>query len=419
MSKVLFINGNAHGHVNPTLPIVKELKKRNEQVYYCSTLEFRSQIENTGAAFVDYGYKLTDFFKGFKPSGNHPFYTLIEFMLEMDRVAIPLLVNKANDLGIDYIIHDSMFGEGNIVAQKLNKPAICSCSSYAMNKPPLPPYMLTKGFHPQLDILLEKMSEAAKEWGKPSLDIMDIFFKKEDLNLVYTSKEFQPDAQSFDNSFKFVGPSISKREETFDFSFNENVGKRKLIYISMGTINNNCIDFYKKCIDAFSKESFNVVMSVGNKTDITLLGHIPENFIVRNYIPQLEVLKRSDVFISHGGLNSVSEALFFGVPVVCIPQANDQPMVMRQLVQLGAGTGLKMEDITSQILRESVENIISDNGFKQKSRAVGDSFIEAGGYEKAADYIIEFYKQSQWHKDINDMLLDLYFLAAPFGGCTD
>lgn len=418
MSKVLFINGNAHGHVNPTLPIVKELIKRNEQVYYCSTLEFKSKIENTGAIFVDYGDKLTDFFKTFKPSGNHPFYTLIEFMLEMDRVVIPLLINKAADLDIDYIIHDSMFGGGNIVAKKLNKPAICSCSSFAMNKLPLPPYMLEKGFHPQLDILLRKMSEAAKEWDKPSLDIMDIFFKKEGLNLVYTSKEFQPDAQSFDSSFKFIGPSISKREEAFDFSFNDNSMKRKLIYISMGTINNNCIDFYKKCIDAFSKEGFNVVVSVGSKTDIASLGHIPENFVVKNYIPQLEVLKKADVFISHGGLNSVSEALYFGVPVVCIPQANDQPMVMRQLVQAGAGLGLKMEEVTPQILLESVENIISDTLFKQKSRVLGDSFIEAGGYEKAADYIIEFYKQNEWNEVVNDILMDMYFPVTPFGQCS-
>jgi MGT family glycosyltransferase len=226
-------------------------------------------------------------------------------------------------------------------------------------------------------------------WKIDSLKIMDIFFKKENLNIVYTSKLFQPDSESFDDIFKFVGPSIVERQEDYDFQLQE-LETHKVVYISMGTINNNCIDFYKKCIEAFANTELKVVMAIGQKVDIASLGSIPENFIIRNYIPQLEVLKKTDAFISHGGLNSVSEALYYGVPMVTIPQANDQPMVARQLVALGAGIGLKPEEVTPQILTETVYRLLSENTYRAAAERIGKSFREAGGYKKAVDCILEY-----------------------------
>jgi MGT family glycosyltransferase len=389
MAKVLFINGNAHGHINPTLPVVRELIKRDEQVYYYSTADFKQKIEATGAVFIDYGNELYRFLHNFKPSGKHPFYTLIEFMLQMDRVVIPLMIENEMVKEFDYIIHDSMFGGGKVMAKKLKKPSICSCTSFAMNKLSMPDHMFEPGFHPQLDNIYNQLREATIEWETEILKIMDIFLKKESLNLVFTSSMFQPEAGSFDESFKFVGPSISEREEKFDFSI-KNIEKSKIIYISMGTINNKCQDFYNKCIEAFKGENLKVIMSVGNKTNIEHMRDIPENIIVRNYVPQLEVLKRADVFISHGGLNSVSEALYYEVPTIAIPQANDQPMVTQQLVKLGAGIGLKMEEVTPKILRDSVYKILSESSFKQNSIKISNSFAKAGGYKTAVDHIFDF-----------------------------
>ncbi len=391
MSKILFINGNAHGHVNPTLALVKELTDRGEEVLYFSTEGFRNKIEAAGAAFMPYGEKLNDFLKAFRPSGNHPFYTLVEFMLKMDEAVIPLVLEKTNGLEFDLLIHDSMFGGGKVLAEKLGLPAICSCTSFAMCRPPVPPHMLKPGIHPQLDGLYRGMEKAAGLWGLDSLEIMDIFFKKEELNLVYTSKLFQPDADDFDGSFQFVGPSIRQSFWETDFSINE-LDNARVIYISMGTINNGCIGFYQNCMEAFSGEDLRVVMAVGDKTDIPSLGRIPDNFIIRNYVPQLEVLKKADAFISHGGLNSVSEALYYGVPVAAVPQANDQPAVARRLEALGAGIRLEMGEITPQILKDTVDRLLEGDGYKAASRRIGDSFRAAGGYKAAAEKVLNFGK---------------------------
>ncbi len=388
MSKILFLNGNAHGHVNPTLPVVAELTKRGEEVIYFSTKEFEQKIEATGAKFMDYGSKLYDFFMNYKPVGSHPFYSLADVLLGMDRVVVPLVLDRIQDVEIDSIIHDSMFGAGNIIARKLNLPAICSCTTFAMNKLPLPIHMLEPGFHPQLDLLYKELKEAQTEWNMDKLDIMDVFFKREKINLVFTSRMFQPDADSFDETFHFVGPSIAVRNEKHYFPFEE-LNDGTTVYISMGTINNQCLDFYLKCIEAFSNQNYKVIMSVGNKVDIAALGEIPKNIIVRNHVPQLEVLQRSAVFISHGGLNSVSEALYYGVPVIAVPQANDQPMVANQLVKLGAGLCLKMSEVTPEILRTSVIELLTNNSYKNNSIKLGNSLIQAGGYKAAADIILQ------------------------------
>ncbi len=390
MAKVLFINGNVHGHINPTLPVVKELVNNGEEVCYFSTVEFKQKVEATGAHFVDYGSRMYEFFQKFKPSGNHPFYTLIEFMLEMDRIAVPIVIEKTSGEVFDYIIHDSMFGGGSVLSKLLNIPAICSCTSFAMNRLPLPSHMLQPGFNSQLDNIYTKLKDTATDWGV-ELDIMDIFFKKESLNIVYTSKMFQLESETFDDSFRFVGPSMAEREEKLDFRIDD-LGNKPLIYISMGTIINQCVDFYKMALEAFKNENCMVIMSVGNKTDIGLLGEIPDNFIVRNHVPQLEVLKSADVIICHGGLNSVNEALYYGVPVISIPQVNDQYMVSRQLVKLGAGLELKMEEITDEVLRNSVKTVLSDTSYKASSTEIGRSFVEAGGYKAAAKLIMDFIK---------------------------
>jgi len=392
MSRVLIINGNLHGHINPTFPLVKELVDRGEEAWYFCAETFMGKVLSTGARFITPGEKMDDFYKNYRPSGNHPFYSIIEYIIKMDQVLIPSVLEQTKGMHFDYIIHDSILGGGKFLGEIMNLPMISSSSSYAMNRLPVPDRMLERGFHPQLDEFYAVLENACNKWGIPVPGVLDVFFKKGDRNIVYTSKEFHPDADSFDDSFKFVGPSIRERDEAIDFPLNELDGK-KVIYISLGTINTKFIDFYKKCMNALGGSDWKVVMSVGTKTDINAFEKIPDNFILRNYVPQLEILKKADVFISHGGLNSVTESLYYGVPVIAIPMVNDQHLVTRQLIATGAGFGLKMEDITETDIKDSVEKVLSDRSYAAASRRIGESFRAAGGYKTAAETILEFIEQ--------------------------
>jgi len=391
MSKLLFVNGNLHGHINPTLPIVKELVRRGEEVYYFSTKEFQSKIVATGAIFMDYGEEFNQFIKDFQPHGSHPFYTLMEYMLALNRAVSPIVLRQTEGMIFDALLHDVMFGGGNILAKMMNIPSIASCSSFVMEKPPLPARMLEPGFHPQLDYLYGTLNKVRTEWHTPDLQLSDIFFQHADRTLVYTSRRFHPLGESYNSSFLFVGPSIMDREEKLDFPINTSEGM-KLIYISLGTISNNCIDFYNKCLETFAGRNYQVVISLGNKTNVAALNSIPENFVIKNYIPQLELLKLADVFISHGGLNSVSEALYYGVPTLAIPQANDQPAVARRLTELGAGLELNMTELTSGLLLQTVEELLFNPDYKKQCIALGETFRQAGGYERATIEIIQYLK---------------------------
>jgi MGT family glycosyltransferase len=394
MSRVLVVNGNLYGHVNPTLPLVRELVERGEEVWYFCSEIFAERIIATGAHFIGSGEMLEQFYKTYKPTGNHPFYSIIEYIIKTDQVMIPVVLEKTKGLKFDYIIHDSILGGGKFLGETMNLPTICSSSSFAMNKLPIPPRMLEKGFHPQLDEFYKVLEQVCQACGTYIPSVLDVFFKKGDMNIVYTSKEFHPDAASFDESFKFVGPSIEAREEIVDFPF-ETINSKKMIYISLGTINTEFVDFYKKCIEALGDTDMKVVLSIGKNTNISSFERVPENFILKNYVPQLEILKRASLFISHGGLNSVNEALYYGVPIIAIPMVNDQHMVTRQLIETGAGFGLKMGEITVEVIKDSVYKMLSDSNFMTSSNKMGEAFRAAGGYKAAVDYIFDFKKKNK------------------------
>lgn len=388
MSRVLVINGNLHGHINPTFPVVRELVERGEEVWYFCADSFKDKVLSTGAHFISPGEAMDHFYSTYRPTGNHPFYTIIEYIARMDQVLVPTVLEKTRGMAFDYIFHDSILGGGQIIGRILGLPTISSSSSFAMCRLPVPERMLEHGVHPQLDGFYSLLEKNCRVWGVPVPDVLDVFFKKGDLNIVYSSKEFHPDAECFDDRFKFVGPSICEREENVDFPWDE-LHDENVIYISLGTINTQFVDFYKKCMKALETSERKVVMSIGKKTDLTVFDSIPENFIIRPFVPQLEVLNRTDVFISHGGLNSVTESLYYGVPVIALPMVNDQHLVTRQLTASGAGFGLKMEEITAQDIKDSVEKILSDKRYTQAASRIGASFRAAGGYKAAADAILD------------------------------
>jgi MGT family glycosyltransferase len=183
-----------------------------------------------------------------------------------------------------------------------------------------------------------------------------------------------------------VGPSIAERDETLDFSLD--FGEGPLVYISLGTILNINVTFYQYCFEAFGGTEKQIVLSAGADTDLHSIGAVPKNFVVRNHVPQLEILKRADVFVTHGGMNSVSEGLWYGVPLVVIPQGSDQYLVARRVETLKAGVALDKRKITPEALRQAVDSVALDEGILANIETIQDSFREAGGFGKAADKVM-------------------------------
>jgi MGT family glycosyltransferase len=237
-------------------------------------------------------------------------------------------------------------------------------------------------------IYIRFVKRLQRKYGIKFPSISDAFTGTGMIKIVYTSKYFQLCGESFDESYKFIGPSITDRNEHMKFSL-ETYDKSKIIYISLGTIFNNSIEFYESCFKAFGDMDAKIIMSVGKDININTFRFIPSNFIIRNYLPQLEILKQTDVFITHGGMNSTNEGLYYGVPLILIPQSIDQPAVANRVAELGAGIVIEKDKVTPEVLKQSVVRILSDNKFRINSEKIGESLREAGGFKKGVDEIFK------------------------------
>lgn len=398
MAKALFLSLPLHGHINPSLPLVGELVRRGDDIVYYSTEAFANQIEQTGARY--------------RPYRNAFLADMKQLPERMDELSWLLMRTTAEVLGHEldafrgerpeYLMTDSVAPWGQWVGEVLDVPVVTSVSTFAFNRRVLA-FGLTHGVRPKsARLLLSKMRHMVKalllrrqlrrRHGVSGPGMMGSVFGRSDLNIVYTSRHFQPCAETFDDRFQFVGPSITPRTETVGFPW-EQVRHPVVIYVSLGTLFNTDTMFYRNCFEAFRGGHSEVIMSVGANVSVRSLGLPPPNFIVQSHVPQLDVLRRATVFVTHGGMNSVSESLYYGVPVVVIPQMGEQEIVGRRVEELGAGVYLGKEEATAEKLRASVQRLLVEERFREHAAVVRESFQTAGGVARAADAILAFTRQ--------------------------
>jgi MGT family glycosyltransferase len=390
MARVLFINGGSEGHINPTIGVVQELITRGEEVVYFTIEDFRERIEKTGATVRT--FDVQEFLKAFILGGRNNLLERINGLLRTADIMIPSVLEKIKGEQFDYIIHDSMFGCGRLLAQILKLPAVNSCTSFAQTEASFDNMFkqLSKNIPSETFDEYQRLTAVVKEkYGVEIDSSYEVFCNPAPLTIVYTTREFQPFGEEFDQTYKFVGPSITSRQMYEHFDFTTIKGKSP-IYISLGTVFNQAIDFYKLCFEAFGNTERTVVMSIGEKAKLSDLGDIPENYIVENYVPQTDVLKYTNLFITHGGMNSVHEGLYYGVPLIVVPQSADQPVIAGQVANIGAGIQLQMQGLTANQLRESADHVLNHPSFHKAAAKMKESLQKSGGYQKAVDEIFEF-----------------------------
>jgi MGT family glycosyltransferase len=361
---ILFINANLYGHINPTLGLVRKLAEKGHTVCYFCAAEFSKQVMDAGAVWIGYGSGIESFLKNYRPTDRHPFYMLMEYMLSYDEVLLPDILALLRDHPFDMIIADSYFGGACFLKKMVSIPVICSHSSFAMSKTPVPERMLVPGFHPQLDHCLEILDRICSKHHIAAPSIEEVFISRGDRNIVYTSGSFNGDAAVHEPAYLFAGPSLDRAQDISAMDLSKAAGKKQ-IYISLGSVNTAFENFFRICIQAFRDTDYHVFMSTGNKCPAAELGEIPSNFTAGSFLPQLNILKQADVFITHAGFNSVNEAIWFGVPMLAFPLVNDQHMVASRLVSLGLGISDEMNQLTPDLLKARTETLLTDSKYKE------------------------------------------------------
>lgn len=391
MRKIVFFCIPAHGHTNPTLGVVRELVQRGHAVWYYSYTPFREKIERLGATFIacddyDTERKLTP--KDAARIGKDlalSTQVLVDTTLALD----DMVCQKMQELRPDCIVADSMAVWGKAVALKLGIPFVSSTTTFAFNQ--YSAKIMKQSVTQMLGMIfsmprINRNIKRLQDKGYPIKSVLDILQNDNQTNtIVYTSPDFQPCSETFSDRYNFVGPSVRPVTEEIVKT------REKLIYISMGTVVNNSLGFYKKCISAFADTEYQVILSVGNSISngrllMEDLGTVPENISVKNFVDQIAVLNKADVFLSHCGMNSVNESLYYQVPLVMYPQTTEQAGVAARVQQLGAGILLKKE--TSDSIRRTIEQVLNTPSYYESALAISEGFKRCSGAKGAADQIL-------------------------------
>ena len=157
--------------------------------------------------------------------------------------------------------------------------------------------------------------------------------------------------------------------------------------ISLGSLFHEWPEFYRACIQAFGGSAWRIVMGVGAKLDLAELGPIPENIQVLRHLPQVELLQHADLFISHGGMNSTMESLFYGVPLVVIPQIEEQEVTARRVGEMRLGKYLTRAAVNAQILADAVASVFGNQEILHNVQGIQEQIRASGGSRRAADLI--------------------------------
>mgnify|MGYP001560630971 CR=1 FL=1 len=390
--KAMFFNLPAHGHVNPTIPLVKEIIKSGDTVIYYNIREFQKKIESSGAEFRTCSeIEEHEIFLAENP------FELANSLWNASEDFFPFFISEIEKEKPDFIIHDSLCTWGWALAKIFKIPAICSTTTFALNFHVFRevsnfPWNGLENFWKGRNFiypLKRKIQKLQKQYKFPKRDLLSSLTNSSDLNLVFTSKEFQPASNTFSSNYHFIGPSVPDAQETGDFPM-ETLVENPVVYISLGTLRNNRLDFFNTCIEAFQDLPFTFVLSIGNKVDHSNLLKNPANFIIRTSVPQIEILKKANLFITHGGMNSVNEGLYFGVPLLVFPQTSEQSMVARRVESLGAGQYLSEKDISKKILIKKVFEVLNNSKYYDSAQKQKYFLHNAGGLQRAVQLNRQF-----------------------------
>ena len=369
MATILMINVPFAGHTNPTLPLATALVRNGHKVSYINAEEFRSKIENTGAEFIPYE--------------NYPASpTEQQKKTKCFRAAFDTAINLERKF--DLLIYEMFFYPGIRIAEKLGIPCVRQFSQPAWNEKTLSD---STWFFKLSCILIDLQvmgKKNAKYMGLKNKTLGEaVVNDKPLLNIVYVPQIFQTNRDAYGEEYVFTVP-MSESTYTMPRIPYEAM-KHPILYISLGSIISSK-GFCKECIRAFGRKDVSVILNTG-RIDPATLGKIPENIYAYSFVPQIEVLRNADVFLTHCGMNSVNEAMSCGVPMVAMPFINDQTANAKRIVNLGIGKKVRSFPSSGKQLYKTVMDVYYDEHMRHQSVLIQDLLKKETTLEAIVDRI--------------------------------
>jgi MGT family glycosyltransferase len=378
-------------HVLSSLAVFAELARRGEEVTIYSTEPYRAAIEDAGATYRCY--------RGIMGASSTGPFGGMRRRIEFAEQILPELLEFLGACRPDYVVLDAAANWGSVAANVAQLPAICYRLCFALHRDMCGPAEIVDRFYSQApkEFVLQGMLDLAgyhdaaqrvdRKYGSHTGDVAASLECRCELNLVLIARAFQIEAERFDASYRFVGPCLGAATPADTFPWHE-LGAAPLIYISLGTVFNDRPEFFHACMEAFGGQPLQVVMALGRRLDPASLGPAPANFLLQAHVPQVSLLARAALAITHAGPNSVQECAQAGVPQLLFPQAGDQFTMADRVQQLGAGLRLSDADIAGGRLRELAGRVMTGPSFRRAAAELRESVRKCGGTAQACDEIL-------------------------------
>jgi MGT family glycosyltransferase len=377
-------------HVYPSLALIRELVARGHRVSYAIGDRLAGLVESTGAELVTHPSTL--------PPDDADWPTDVasvmatRLFLNEAIVVLPRLLERYRHDRPDLVLYDIGGIAGPVLGSRLGVPSVLLTPAnvaweglqeeIAAELGALEDAPEVRSYHQACNEWLREngINQDAWEWAAGIQDVIALF-----------PRVLQPHADRVPASVRFIGPCLDP-VRLADRSWAPPAGDdRRVLLVSLGTLFNGRLDVFRSCLEAFADSGWQVVMAVGKRVNPADLGPIPPNVEVHPSIPQLAVLASASAFITHAGMASCSEALWFGVPTIAIPQAVDQFRNAAMLEALGVGCQLSAADqLSPAALRGAVESVAGASGLAGRLAEVRAEVRAQGGVAHAVAAVESF-----------------------------
>ena len=377
----------AHGHVNPSLDVIRELVARGHRVTYAIPPAFAGKVAEAGAEPKLWNSTL--------PTDDDPdawgteLIDNIEPFLADALQAEPQLAAAYGGDEPDLVLYDITAYPARVLAHRWGVPIVqlspnlVAWEGYEeeVGRPMFEPLKRTPRGRTFYDTFARWIADNGMD-----LRVED-FMGRPDRCLVLIPKALQPNADRVDERrYTFVGACQGDRSAQGEWRRPADAGR--VLLVSLGSTFTKQPAFYRACIEAFGDLSgWHVVLQIGTFVDRAELGEVPDNIEVRDWVPQLAILRQADAFITHAGAGGSQEGLATGTPMVAVPQAADQFGNADMLEALGVARHVPMEQATAETLREAVLAVTEDPEVARRLKAVQEQMAGEGGTSRAADLI--------------------------------
>jgi zeaxanthin glucosyltransferase len=401
------------GHFNPMSALARQLQLRNHEVVMFSTPATEPLVRAANLPSVSFGAKefpvekMSEIvaFLGRLKGGEALEYTTaaLATMTEVQWKQLPdLLVST----GVDALVLDSSNFYGEVIPMRLEMPyAILSNALYFDYSGYTPTCVYGWG-HENTPEAIKRNQEGVSKFvqmlKQSNAEVIALAEKAgikanwEDPSSLFSGRpwitqcprEFDFDSSHWPQNFHHAGPfHDGKGRMEIPFPWEQLTGE-PLVYASMGTLQNGNVDVFRTIAAAVSKDKgLQLVLSIGNLLSRDQIGTVPKNAIVVNNAPQLELLKKTSVCITHGGFNTVLEALTQGVPQIAIPVTNDQPGVAARIEYRKTGRTTSLDGLDPLHLSELLDEVLANPVYRDNSRAIQKAIAKKNGLSCAADLL--------------------------------